>query len=55
MLMLAMELLSDNKYLKSKMTMEVRRKKARSLLRKAAELGNYSAIDFIGDRDYSDW
>ena len=52
---LAMELLSDNKYLKSKMTMEVRRKKARSLLRKAAELGNYSAIDFIGDRDYSDW
>ncbi len=52
---LAMELLSDNKYLKSKMTMEVRRKKARSLLRKAAELGNYSAIAFIGDEDYSDW
>lgn len=52
---LAMELLSDNKYLKSKMTMEVRRKKARSLLRKAAELGSYSAIDFIGDEDYSDW
>ena len=52
---LAMEYLSDNKYLKSKMTKEVRRKKARSLLRKAAELGNYAAINFIGDEDYSDW
>ena len=52
---LAMDLLSDNRYLKSKMNINVRRKKARSLLRKAAELGNYKAINFIGDDDYSDW